>query len=69
MERRTYRDRAEYMIKAVSKRRKKIKEMAIDYRGGKCCICDYHKCNSALDFHHISGEKQFGLSLHGLTRS
>lgn len=69
MEKRTYRDRAEYMIKAVSKRRKKIKEMAINYKGGKCCICGYDKCNSALDFHHTIGDKQFGLSLRGLTRS
>ena len=69
MTKRTYRDRAEYMIKAVSKRRKKIKEMAIEYKGGKCCICGYNKCNSALDFHHTNGDKQFGLSVRGLTRS
>lgn len=70
MEKRTYRDRAEYMKMAVSKRRKKIKEMAIEYKGGKCCICGYDKCNSALDFHHTDEtQKEFGLSVRGLTRS
>ena len=70
MEKRTYRDRAENNIKAVAKRRKKLKVMAIDYKGGKCCICGYCKCNSALEFHHIGGEeKKFGLSVRGLTRS
>ena len=47
-----------------------IKEMAIAYKGGKCCICGYDKCKSALDFHHKNGEvKNFGLSVRGLTRS
>lgn len=70
MEKRTYRDRAEYLIKAVAKRRKKIKEMAIEYKGGKCCICGYKRCNSAFDFHHLDEKnKKFGLGLNGLTRS
>lgn len=70
MEKRTYKDRAKYLIKAVAKRRKKIKELAIAYKGGKCCICEYSKCKSALDFHHLdNSEKKFGLSVKGLTRS
>lgn len=70
MEKRKYKDRAEDLKKAVAKRRKKIKEMAIAYKGGKCCICGYDKCNSALDFHHKDErEKSFGLSVRGLTRS
>lgn len=40
-ETRTYRDRLAYLIKAVAKRRKKLKEMAIQYRGGKCIFCGY----------------------------
>jgi hypothetical protein len=32
-EKRTYADRAEYNKKAVSKRRKKIKEMLVEYKG------------------------------------
>lgn len=70
MEKRTYRDRAQYNIKAVAKRRKKLKEMAIAYKGGKCCLCGYNKCKSAMDFHHIDdNNKKFGLSVRGLTRS
>lgn len=70
MEKRTYKDRAQYLIQAVAKRRKKIKEMAIVYKGGKCYICGYNKCNAALDFHHRNEiNKSFGLSVRGLTRS
>jgi 5-methylcytosine-specific restriction endonuclease McrA len=69
-ETRTYRDRASYLIQAVSKRRKKIKDLAIQYKGGKCQICGYSKYNGALDFHHTDPTtKKFGLSLSGLTRS
>ncbi len=67
---RTYSDRREYLIKAVAKRRKKIKEMAIEYLGGHCLQCGYKRCIAALDFHHLDeDEKQFGLSQRGLTRS
>ncbi len=70
MEKRKYKDRPEANKKAVVKRRKKIKQMAIDYKGGKCCICGYSKCNNALDFHHKDeSKKSFGLSVRGLTRS
>ena len=67
---RTYADRREYMIEAVAKRRRKIKAMAVNYKGGKCVICGYSKCIEALDFHHINPKtKEFGLGLGGLTRS
>ncbi len=67
---RTYADRREYMIKAVAKRRKKIKEMAIEYLGSKCYFCGYNRCIAALDFHHLDERtKSFGLSQDGLTRS
>jgi len=70
MSKRTYRQRAEYLKKAVTARRKKLKKMAIEYKGGKCIFCGYDKCNDALDFHHLnSKEKEFGLSVRGLTRS
>jgi len=51
-EKRKYSDRAEYMIKAVTKRRKKLKEMAIEYKGGKCILCGYDKCIRSLNMHH-----------------
>lgn len=67
---RTYADRAEYLIKAVAKRRKKIREMSIEYLGSKCEICGYDRCHDALDFHHRDpGRKEFGISQKGLTRS
>ena len=58
------------MVKAVTKRRKKLREMAVEYKGGKCSLCGYSKCIAALEFHHIdSSKKDFGLSEDGLTRS
>ncbi len=58
------------MIKAVTQRRKKLREMAREYKGGKCILCGYKKCSRALSFHHINpNKKDFGLSTKGLTRS
>lgn len=69
-ETRTYADRAEYLKAAVVKRRKKLRDMAVEYGGGKCQICGYKKCQRALCFHHKNPtEKDFGLSVRGLTRS
>lgn len=70
MDKRTYKDRAQYNIQAVAKRRRKIKVMAIEYKGGKCCVCGYDKYVGALDFHHLDEKsKNFDLSTKGLTRS
>jgi hypothetical protein len=69
-ETRTYRDRAKYNIQAVTKRRKRLKEMAVKSKGGKCQICGYSRLISALEFHHLDeNNKNFGLSTRGLTRS
>ncbi len=69
-ETRTYADRASYMREAVKKRRIKLRKMARDYKGGRCEICGYNKCDRALSFHHIDPKtKEFGLSDKGLTRS
>ncbi len=69
-DKRKYSDRAEYLKKAVDKRRKQIRQMSLDYKGGKCQICGYNKCIRALDFHHRDPEKKdFGLSAKGYTRS
>jgi len=58
------------MITAVSKRRKRLKEMVVEYKGGECTICGYKKYVGAFDLHHIDGKtKTFGLSTRGLTRS
>lgn len=67
---RTYADRAEYMRKAVVKRRKKLLSMAREYKGNACIICGYMKSGRALSFHHIDPKKkEFGISSRGLTRS
>ena len=69
-DKRTYADRAVYLRKAVIKRRKKLRRMAREYKGAKCALCGYNKCQEALDFHYIDPRKKdFGLSERGLTRS
>jgi len=69
-EKRKYADRAEYLKKAVDKRRKMIRKMAVEYKGYKCAICGYDKCLQALEFHHIdSNSKDFGISAKRYTRS
>ena len=67
-DKRTYASRREELIKAVAKRRRKIKAMAIEYKGGKCCVCGYQKYQGALDLHHF-GKKDFGIGDKGYTRS
>jgi deoxycytidylate deaminase len=69
-EKRKYSDRAEYMKRAVAKRRRKLKAMVVQYKGGKCILCGYNKCIQAFDLHHKEdSKKEFGLSTRGLTRS
>jgi hypothetical protein len=69
-EKRKYADRAQQNIKAVAKRRKKVREMAIEKLGGKCLACGYNKCQNALEFHHVDEtKKDFGISSKGYTRS
>ncbi len=69
-ETRTYADRAVYMREAVKRRRRKLREMAREYAGGKCVLCGYNKCARALSFHHLDPKKKdFGVSAKGLTRS
>lgn len=53
---------------SVSKRRRVVKQKAIDYKGGKCSICGYNKCNRALEFHHLDPtQKDFGIGGKGAT--
>ena len=40
---RRYADRREYLIEAVRKRRKKLRQLAVKYKGGKCQLCGYQK--------------------------
>ena len=46
--------------KQVLERQRNFKKLCIDYKGGYCIICNYNKCNSALEFHHLNPkEKDF----------
>lgn len=67
---RRYADRRQYLIRAVHKRRKKIRQMAVEYKGGKCEQCGYDRCIEALEFHHLdASKKDFNVSQRGYTRS
>jgi len=67
---RRYTDRRQYLIAAVHKRRKKIRQMAVEYKGGACEKCGYNRCIEALEFHHNnSSDKDFSISEKGYTRS
>jgi len=57
-------------VDAVDKRRRLIKQKAVDYKGGSCINCGYSKCITALEFHHIEPDgKDFSISQKGHTRS
>jgi DNA-directed RNA polymerase subunit RPC12/RpoP len=47
---------------SVNDRRIDIKLRALAYKGGKCAICGYSKCVRALNFHHVGGNKDFGVA-------
>ena len=47
-------------VEAVQRRRDKIKEMAVQYKGNKCCICGWSEINPftntiPLEVDHIDG--------------
>lgn len=55
---------------AVQRKREGLKKDAIKYKGGKCQICGYDKCDGALEFHHIDpSKKDFGIAQNGYTRA
>lgn len=57
-------------VEATQKRRNKVKEMAVEYKGGKCSVCGYDRCADALEFHHLDpSQKDFGISSKRYTRS
>lgn len=55
---------------AVSRRRRKVKQVLVQEAGGACRLCGYDRCVAALEFHHlVPAEKRFSLSHRGVTRS
>ena len=52
----------------VKRKRKQLKQMAVEYKGGKCSICGYDRSVEALEFHHIDpSQKTFGIAAKGYT--
>jgi 5-methylcytosine-specific restriction endonuclease McrA len=69
-EKRTYQERRKYLLKAVQRRREKVRLMAVEYKGGRCQTCGYDRCIEALEFHHLDpARKDFEISHKGYTRS
>ncbi len=62
---------AKCRVDAVSKRRKELKRLIVEYKGGKCLDCGLETDKYGLyDLHHRDpNEKDFSLGQGGLTRS
>jgi len=58
------------IIETNAERQRRTKQLAVDYKGGKCSKCGYNKCIAALEFHHIdpkTKDKDYFNSREGLT--
>lgn len=57
---------------AVTRRRRRIKQILVVEAGGRCQLCAYDRCLAALEFHHVDpSEKHFGMArngVHGIDR-
>lgn len=42
----------------VMKRQRSIKQMCVEYKGGKCVCCGYSNYLGALEFHHVQPDKK-----------
>lgn len=61
---------AKCRAEAVSRRRRKVKDILVAEAGGKCVLCGYSRHSAALQFHHRDpSTKAFGLGVRGITRS
>lgn len=55
---------------AVSRRRRRVKEILVEEAGGRCVRCGYDRSLAALVFHHRDrSTKTFGIAGNGVTRS
>ena len=57
---RTYADRREINKASVAKRRRAMKQLLVEERGGKCERCGYDKCIAALEWHHLDPSAKEG---------
>lgn len=44
------------------KGRADIKRRMVAYKGGRCELCGYARCQRALCFHHLDGSKRFNVA-------
>lgn len=59
----THITRLKYNSIPSSKRSKKKKKLIIQgAKSGGCILCGYKKCLAALDFHHVSSDKEFSVN-------
>jgi hypothetical protein len=57
-------------VAAVARRRRKVKQMAVEYLGGECIRCGYKRAIEALEFHHRDpAQKEISISATGNTLS
>jgi 5-methylcytosine-specific restriction endonuclease McrA len=55
---------------AVTRRRRRMKEVLVSEAGGACALCGYSRYLAALEFHHVDpAAKSFAVAGRGLTRS
>jgi hypothetical protein len=55
---------------AVTEWRRRKKSKLVAEAGGRCVPSGYHRCDAALQFHHLdAASKSFALSMRGVTRS
>lgn len=53
---------------SVARHRRKIKETLAAEAGGKCILCGYNRCLTALAFHHVDPtQKRLAISENGVT--
>lgn len=55
-------------IRDTSKYRRTIKQLLVEYKGGKCQICGYNRCIKALEFHHLNPQEK-DCTISGGTKS
>jgi transposase len=54
----------------VVARRRRVKAILVAEAGGKCVLCGYDRCLSALEFHHLDpSQKRFSVASRGAARS
>lgn len=55
---------------AVTRWRRRVKQILVAEAGGRCACCGYDRCLGALEFHHLDpSAKRFAVGGRGLSRS